>query len=125
MDKQLFALDSSTIIGHLNREFDVDAFIGSDAARCTSVVGFMEALAKPGMTAGEVEDAQRFLAGGDVIELTPAIRDEAIKIRRTCGLKLPDAIIAATAVILNATLLANDAHLLNLRWPDYTAQPVL
>jgi hypothetical protein len=42
MDKPLFVLDSSTIIGHLNKAFDVDAFIGPDAARCTSVMGFME-----------------------------------------------------------------------------------
>jgi predicted nucleic acid-binding protein len=115
MDKPLFALDSSTIIGHLNKAFDVDAFIGPGAARCTSVMGFMEALAKPGMTAGEEAEAQRFLSGGEVIELTAAIRDEAIKIRRATRIKLPDCIIAATAVILNATLLANDIHLLNLQ----------
>jgi predicted nucleic acid-binding protein len=117
MDKGLFVLDSSANIGHLNREFDVDAFIGPNAVRCTSVVGFMETLAKPDMTDAEEAEARRFLAGGEIIELTPVIRDEAIRLRRAIRLKLPDAIIAATAVILNATLLSNDDHFYAFDWP--------
>ena len=50
MDSPLFVLDSSIIIDHLSKEFDVETAIGPHAARCTSVVGFMETLAKPGMT---------------------------------------------------------------------------
>jgi predicted nucleic acid-binding protein len=124
MGKPLFVLDSSAIIGHLNRELDVDACIGPDVVRCASVVGFMETLAKPGITAAQEAEARRFLSGGEVIDLTPAIRDEAIIIRRSCKLKLPDAIIAATAVILNATLLSNDDHFYTLVWPGFSVRRI-
>ena len=39
-------------------------------------------------------------------------------------LKLPDAIIAATTVILEAALVTNDAALLNLNWNGLTALAV-
>jgi predicted nucleic acid-binding protein len=43
---------------------------------------------------------------------------------RNTTLQLPDAIIAATAVVLGATLLSNDDHLKNLIWPGYTVQAI-
>jgi predicted nucleic acid-binding protein len=48
----------------------------------------------------------------------------AIKLRRTGSLKLPDAIIAATAILLKATLLSNDNGLTGFFWPGYTVLPL-
>ena len=42
------------------------------------------------------------------MELTNEVRDEAILLRRKNKMKLPDAIIAASAVIREAILLTND-----------------
>ena len=44
----------------------------------------------------------------DRVELTQAVRLEAIKLRKQKRLKLPDAIIAASAINCNATLFTND-----------------
>ncbi|HNR30376.1 MAG TPA: PIN domain-containing protein [Candidatus Hydrogenedentes bacterium] len=55
-----------------------------------------------------------FLGDVGVVELTPDIRYAAIKIRRRESVKLPDAIIAATAQVLGAELLTNDQRLLRL-----------
>jgi predicted nucleic acid-binding protein len=33
-------------------------------------------------------------------------------------------IIAATSIVLNATLLSNDEHFLKLQWPLFTAQAI-
>jgi len=43
-----------------------------------------------------------------IIELSPAIKEKAIDLRRNYSLKLPDAIIAATAVELNLPLISGD-----------------
>jgi predicted nucleic acid-binding protein len=69
------------------------------------------------------EDEQKrisdFLENIAVVPYDTDIENETVKIRRfgkPCP-KLPDAIIAATAVLLGATLVTNDAKLLKLDWP--------
>ena len=49
--------------------------------------------------------------------------NEAVRIRRfgSPHLKLPDAIIAASAVVLDATLVTNDETMLRLEWPGFAA----
>ncbi|CAB5495841.1 PIN domain-containing protein [Bathymodiolus thermophilus thioautotrophic gill symbiont] len=42
------------------------------------------------------------------------IKEQAIQLRQTHKLKTPDAIICATALVNNATLLTNDKQLLKL-----------
>jgi predicted nucleic acid-binding protein len=52
------------------------------------------------------------------------IREYAIAIRRSKKLLLPDALIAATALSLNATVISNDPHLRDFQWPGYSARPL-
>jgi predicted nucleic acid-binding protein len=52
-----------------------------------------------------------FLADVTIIDLSVAIKQETIKLRRQYRFKLPDAIIVATARHLNAELLTNDIKL--------------
>jgi predicted nucleic acid-binding protein len=47
-----------------------------------------------------------------------AVEEEAIMIRKTTKLKLPDCIVAATGKVLGAVLLTSDDNLLKLSWPD-------
>jgi predicted nucleic acid-binding protein len=47
-----------------------------------------------------------------VVELAADIKKAAIRLRRQNKLKLPDAIIVASAMVLDAELLTNDAQLL-------------
>ena len=121
MNKPLFVLDSNVVINHLNHKFDVDNFlknISPDAVKIVSIVTYMETLAKPGMPPLIEREALAFLASCEVENISPAIRDETIKLRRVNPQrKLPDCIIASTAVVLKATLLSNDPHLINLVWP--------
>lgn len=57
-----------------------------------------------------------------VTGITPEIKQTTIDLRRNNRLKLPDAIIVATAKCLGATLLTNDTALLNL--PEIQSQSV-
>jgi predicted nucleic acid-binding protein len=52
------------------------------------------------------------------------IKEETIAIRRSKRLKLPDCIVAATSIVLNAILLTDDHHLLNLSWHRFRAQNI-
>ena len=71
----------------------------------------MELLSFADLTAAE-EDAIGVLLGGvTIVELTPQVRMIAICLRREHRLKLPDAIVAATAVELDTELLTNDIRL--------------
>jgi predicted nucleic acid-binding protein len=124
MNKSRFVLDSCTIIKHLNHELDMDAFFVSrgDCENFISVVTFIEVLSGPNMTVDEEAAARDFLSGCVFMDITAEVREKTILIRRFKEkLKLPDCIIAATCIALNATLISTDIHLLRLVWPGFSA----
>lgn len=77
-----------------------------------SVISEMELLSYPKLTDDAASQIRSFLADLIVVELTKDVKTTAIQLRREYGLKLPDAIIAASAMILEAELLTNDLQLL-------------
>jgi predicted nucleic acid-binding protein len=46
-------------------------------------------------------------------------------LRRTAKHKLPDCIVAATAIVLNATLLTADEKLLRLKWQGFNVRNIM
>ena len=79
-----------------------------------SVITEMELLSFPGLDRAGEAAIEEFLGAVTVVDLTPEIRRAAIALRARHGLKLPDAIIAATAQVLQAKLLTNDEALLRI-----------
>ena len=55
----------------------------------------------------------------NVIDLSEAIKNEVIALRRCTELTFPDSIIAATAIVHNAVLLTSDTVLLRINRPGY------
>lgn len=55
-----------------------------------------------------------FLRSVGIIELTDGVKAQTIRLRRGHGLKLPDAIVAGTAVAYGIELLTNDARMLTV-----------
>ena len=82
-----------------------------DDAYGVSVISEIEILSYPSLPADDERLIRDLLATIEVIDLSPDIRDAAIQLRRAYNLKLPDAIIAGTALALDAELLTNDARL--------------
>jgi predicted nucleic acid-binding protein len=125
MDSTRFMVDSNILISHLNNELNInDFFAGKD--KCEKYINRvveMETLAKPDMTEKEEADARDLLSGFIRVDMDDTIQVEAVKIRRE-KILLPDAVIAATAIILNATVLSNDPHLLDYKRNGYKALPV-
>ena len=77
-----------------------------------SVISEIELLSFPDLTTVDEQKIGELLALLDRVELTQAVRLEAIKLRKQTRLKLPDAIIAATALCTGIELLTMDQYLL-------------
>jgi predicted nucleic acid-binding protein len=65
-----------------------------------------EVLAWGNHTAGSLDAAAALLDICQLLPVTLEVADEAARIRRETGLKLPDALIAATALLKSATLVS-------------------
>ncbi len=76
-----------------------------------SVITEMELLSYPLLDTEQESHIQGVLSKVMILDLNNEIKKTAIKIRRAHGLKLPDAIIAATTMVINAELLTNDRKL--------------
>jgi predicted nucleic acid-binding protein len=76
-----------------------------------SVITEMELLAWPSLTTKEEQKVRDFLGQLSICELSPAIRARAVRLRREEHLKLPDAVICATAMELGVELWTNDTSL--------------
>jgi predicted nucleic acid-binding protein len=84
-----------------------------------SVITRMEILADSKHTEKTLRKAGEFLQNVFAVPLSGEIEEIAIKIRRSGSprSKLPDAIVAATAVFLDVPLASADIRLLKLSWP--------
>ena len=106
-----FVLDTNIILyflgGRLTDPFPTGAF-------AISVISELELLAYPGLIPSEEQRIRDFLADVPITDLTQSVKHHAVSLRKRFGLKLPDAIVAATALALEATLLTNDQRLLAL-----------
>mgnify|MGYP001025464207 FL=1 len=77
-----------------------------------SVITEIELLSFHTLSPDDENVARGFLDELTRYPLTDSIRDQTIALRRQYRLKLPDALIAATALDAGATLLSNDQRLL-------------
>jgi hypothetical protein len=80
---------------------------GTESA--VSIITEMEVLAFPRLTPDQHAAFVRMFHSIVVVGLTQAVKEKAIEIRREKLLKLPDAIVAATAMTRNAELVTMDA----------------
>jgi len=119
--------DTCAVVKLLDRQYDLNSLgINIDEAQLlTSVIVRMELLSKRNITDDEESDIQEFLNDLVVVPLDEAVIQKAIEIRRATSVKLPDSIIAATSIILNAVLLTDDQHLLNLELPGFRTHNIL
>jgi predicted nucleic acid-binding protein len=114
-------LDSNVVINFFNKK--IAALPGANNAEnpqyIINVVTEMEALANPRDTEESRKEMMAMLEGLSIIPLTEDVKNIAIAIRRSGSPrpKLPDAIIAATAVLMNAPPASADDALLKLSWP--------
>jgi predicted nucleic acid-binding protein len=119
--------DTCAVIKLLDRQHNPPlSGINVDEARLlTSVIVRMELLSKRNLSGDEARDIREFLDDLIIVPLDEAVEQKAVEIRRATSVKLPDCIIAATSVVLDAILLTDDDQLLNLSWPGLRTRAVL
>jgi predicted nucleic acid-binding protein len=118
--------DTCAIVTLLDQQYDLSLLgINVDEAQLfTSVIVRMELLSKRNITDDEELDIQEFLDDLVVVPLDEAVEQKSIEIRRVASVKLPDSIVAATSILLDAVLLTDDRHLLDLSWPGFRVQNI-
>jgi len=79
-----------------------------DAEPFISIITKIEALSWKTTNPVYEWNAQYFVSISKAIDLTPSIVDKTIELRRAMRIKTPDAIIAATALVHNLTLVTSD-----------------
>ena len=123
--KRKVIFDSNVLIllskGRIDKQRFADAF--SRNTRLVSVITRIEILSKPGLAPGERHFLTTFLSQCKVVGLSRRIIEETIRFRSQLGRKLPDSIIAATAVLSKAALISNGSHLLQARYPALVVEP--
>jgi hypothetical protein len=88
-----------------------------------SVITEMELLSYPSMDTAIELQIRSFLSKVIVLGLSKKVRENAIRLRKENRLKLPDAIVAASALSLDAVLFTNDKTLLKI--PGVSAKSLL
>ena len=79
-----------------------------------SVISEIELLSFPSLFMEEEKAIRSLLDSVESLPLNEAVRDRTIVVRRASGLKLPDAVIVATAMTWESTLITNDKRLLHV-----------
>ncbi|MBD0333102.1 MAG: type II toxin-antitoxin system VapC family toxin [Chitinophagaceae bacterium] len=96
----------STVLSRLDIIFDTDFY--------HSVITTMEVLGFNG-DRDVMEQLEKVFEAGKRLDIDDSVVRETIKIRKTVSIKLPDAIIAATAIVHNYELItANTSDLLKV-----------
>jgi predicted nucleic acid-binding protein len=118
--------DTNTVIDLFKGRIDLVLFRRETAGKeqYLSSISRMELLSFPEITEDEENRITAFLSKREIIPIDAAIERFAIAFRRKTGRKLPDSIIAATAIILGATLVTSDKHLLKLSFPGLAVNSV-
>jgi hypothetical protein len=98
-------LDTNVVIYHLSGQLR-DKLDGTDL--CVSIISEIELLGFHGLTAEAETPIVEFLSLCRSLDVSPEVKDEAIRLRRLYRLRVPDSIIAASAIAAGAELLTQD-----------------
>ena len=105
MSGKTFLLDTNIIIHLSYGELNTSVFSSSGDRLCISAITYMEALGYPFKTKEDEYFVKMLCNSFDLLDLTKPIIEKTIEIRKRAKTKLPDAIIAASALVNNATLI--------------------
>ncbi len=100
-------VDTNILLYFLNGDLEVIEMI-SDKDLVISFITELELQAFPKISADSEEIIQGLLKNCTIIDITPEIKELTIEFRKKSKLKLPDAIIAATAFYFKLPILTAD-----------------
>lgn len=108
-----FLLDTNAIVSLLAGNRKLSAQLAKAEYVGISVISYLEFPAFDALSDGDLACFESFCKRVDILSLSqdnPELIKLALDLRRNNHLKLPDAIIGATALTCNAILITNDSH---------------
>ena len=107
-----YLLDTNIVIYYTNDDLPENAAVFLDteieAGIYISVISEIELLGFNAPNPETLQTLQHFIDGSFIIELTRSINAKTIEIRKSKKIKLPDAVIAATAIVHDLTLISQN-----------------
>jgi len=116
MNGNRFLADTNTFIYLLNKHPALQPLLESEWLY--SFITEIELLGKPGISSKEIEKVQGLLSVCIKAPHTEAINSTAISLKQNYKMKVPDAIIAATAIEQKVPLLTFDKDFAKVREVD-------
>ncbi len=109
--------DTNILIDFLNGEAAASNELALYDHRIISIITYIEVLVGTG-TAEEERLIRGFLSSFAVRGLSQSIADLAINLRKTYRLKIPDAVVYATARDAGCLMVSRNTKDLSIDWPD-------
>ena len=106
MSGKTFILDTNIIIYLSQEKMKMTDFASKGDRLCISIISYMESLGHPFKNKEEEIIVKSLCDTCEIFNLTKQITDKTIEIRKQFKIKLPDAIIAASALENNAVLVS-------------------
>ena len=113
MNGKRYLLDTNAVIQILAGNPSLIKMVEDSDFLAISVISKLEFLSYPDLTEDEKNAFSELLEDLTVFDLMAsdsALMQEAVAMRIDGGLKLPDAVIAATALVNGCEVITNDAH---------------
>ena len=112
-----YLLDTNSLIYYFQGAPQMDPVFRQieqgNARPVVSIITVIELLGYPRLTRQDETRIQSLLSGFTVVAVDERIAGQAVVLKRRHGVKTPDAIIAATALLENACLVTRDQALLD------------
>ena len=118
MNGKRYLLDTNAVIQLLAGNPSLRKMVEDSDFLAISVISKLEFLSYPDLTEDEKIAFYELLEDLTVFDLTAsddALIQEAVTMRVDGGMKLPDAVIAATALVNDCEVITNDAHFAHLK----------
>jgi tRNA(fMet)-specific endonuclease VapC len=108
-----FVLDTNAVVSLLAGNRELATLLESAEYVAISIITYLEFLAFDGLSASDLDCFSVFCKRVDIIPLAYdniKLMKQTLELRSSSRLKLPDAIIGATALSSNSILITNDSH---------------
>ncbi len=110
--EQEYLIDTNVVIDYMSERFSNSALDFLDNIVNTSfylsIINKIEILGFKNLSSNEEKQFQSLIRASNIILLNDDIVDETIALRKKYSIKLPDAVIAASAISINAILITGN-----------------
>jgi len=113
MSGNRFLLDTNAVLYILNGDETLINFL-FEKELYLSVISEMELLSYKNITAKEQQTIEQFLSEFTIVNIDEKIKLYTIEVKKSSNMKLPDSIIAVTAISLKLPLVTSDRHFKNI-----------